>query len=100
MGSNVPNGFSNKASSLRFTGAPDDWKYDTINLYFQEYFIGDEEFTYNDAPTLNYSTRQSLGSLAATVSSVKRGCYAQERRMPDNQRLRGMAANSTQGFFP
>ena len=58
--SNVPSGFSNKASSLRFTGAPDDWKYDTINLYFQEYFIGDEEFTYNDTSTLNYSDRFTL----------------------------------------
>merc|ERR550519_1526923 len=124
----VPAGFSNKASSIRFTGAPDDWKYDTINLYFEEYFIGDEEFTYNDAAVLNYdnraqsvvvtgcsawtlyeysnyqgraicvypedtsqckpgfySTRQSLGSLAGTVSSVKRGCYAKESRRPDNQ---------------
>merc|ERR1712080_490284 len=31
---NVPAQFSNRASSLRFTGAPNDWNYDTINMYF------------------------------------------------------------------
>merc|ERR1719228_2154467 len=36
----LPSGFSNKASSIRFTGAPDDWKYDPLNMYFEEYFIG------------------------------------------------------------
>merc|ERR1711890_177345 len=54
---NVPAQFSNRASSLRFTGAPNDWNYDTINMYFNEYFIGDEEFTYTDAPVLNYPNR-------------------------------------------
>merc|ERR1711953_254466 len=49
--------FDNQASSLRFTGAPDDWKYDTLNLYFNDYFIGDEEFTYNDMTQLNYDNR-------------------------------------------
>ena len=53
----VPSQFDNKASSLRFTGAPDDWKYDTLNLYFNDYFIGDEEFTYNDMSQLNYDNR-------------------------------------------
>ena len=49
---NVPQGFENKASSLRFVGAPDDWKYDTLNLYFREFFIGDEEFMYSDKSRL------------------------------------------------
>ena len=53
----VPAQFDNQASSLRFTGAPDDWKYDTLNIYFNDYFIGDEEFTYNDMPQLNYDNR-------------------------------------------
>merc|ERR1711890_134632 len=46
--SNVPSKFDNAASSLRFTGAPDDMRYDTLNMYFNDYFIGDEEFTYDD----------------------------------------------------
>merc|ERR1712080_587072 len=124
---NVPGAFINRASSVRFTGAPDDWNYDTINMYFNEYFIGDEEFTYNDTPLLNYdnraqsivvtgcrpwtiyeydsyrgyamclypestskctpgfySTRQSLGRLAGQVSSVRKGCYAKDKVLPDN----------------
>jgi len=127
---NVPSAFINRASSARFTGAPDDWNYDTINMYFNEYFIGDEEFTYNDTPMLNYdnraqsivvtgchpwtiyeydsyrgysmclypestvkctpgfySTRQSLGRLANQVSSVRKGCYAKHKVLPDNHGL-------------
>ena len=38
----MPAGFDNRASSLRFTGAPDDWNFDTLNLYFNEFFIGNE----------------------------------------------------------
>ena len=57
----LPQPFTKVASSLRFTGAPDDWKYDTINFYFNDFFIGDEEFTYVDMPQLNYNNRaQSL----------------------------------------
>merc|ERR1719315_106941 len=142
--SNLPAQFDNQASSLRFTGAPDDMRYDTLNLYFNDYFIGDEEFTYVDKPALNYDNRaksvivtgcnpwtlyqydnyqgnamcvypsdtskcdpgfytpsQSLGSLAGQVSSVRRGCYAKGKVLPDNH---GMTARSTQngasGFFP
>jgi hypothetical protein len=54
---NVPAQFDNQASSLRFTGAPDDMRYDTLNVYFNDYFIGDEEFAYNDKPKLNYDNR-------------------------------------------
>jgi hypothetical protein len=32
---NVPTAFDNAASSLRFTGAPDGWEYDVLNLYFR-----------------------------------------------------------------
>eukprot|EP00088_Acartia_fossae_P017540 TRINITY_DN199_c0_g1_i2.p1 TRINITY_DN199_c0_g1~~TRINITY_DN199_c0_g1_i2.p1 ORF type:complete len:245 (-),score=39.72 TRINITY_DN199_c0_g1_i2:83-817(-) len=52
---NVPSAFDNKASSMRYTGAPDAWKADTLNLYLNEYFIGGEEYTYNDMPQLNYN---------------------------------------------
>ena len=42
------NDFKNRAASLRLTGAPDDWKLDTINFYLQQNFIGDEFYTYGD----------------------------------------------------
>ena len=35
----------------RFTGAPDDWRYDTINFYLQENFSGDEFYLYQDSVT-------------------------------------------------
>merc|ERR1712142_618375 len=53
----MPPQFDNQASSLRFVGAPDDWKYDTLNIYFNDFFIGDEEFTLIDMPQLNYDNR-------------------------------------------
>eukprot|EP00092_Neocalanus_flemingeri_P015528 GFUD01016809.1.p1 GENE.GFUD01016809.1~~GFUD01016809.1.p1 ORF type:complete len:257 (-),score=51.80 GFUD01016809.1:84-854(-) len=53
----VPSQFNNEASSLRFTGAPDDYLYDTLNIYFNDYFIGDEEFMYTDMPAVNYDNR-------------------------------------------
>jgi len=53
----VPSQFFNQATSLRFTGAPDDWKFATLNLYFNDYFIGDEEFMYQDMAQLNYDNR-------------------------------------------
>ena len=63
----VPAGFLNKASSLRFTGAPDDWRYDTINFYSQESFIGDEFYTYGDKATLrNFQAGSVVG---------KNNCY-------------------------
>ena len=46
--------FDNKASSVRFVGAPDGYKYDTINLYEYDFYMGLEQYAYGDAPTLNY----------------------------------------------
>jgi hypothetical protein len=124
----VPTGFNNQASSLRYTGAPDNWKADTLNIYLNEYFAGGEEYTYVDQPQLNYDNQaqsivvtgctawtlysdsnyrgscmcvypsdtsscfpglytnvQSLGSLARSVSSVRRGCYCGSKKVfPDN----------------
>ena len=57
MCSDLPTQLDNKVSSIRFTGAPDDWKYDTINIYFNDFFIGDEEFTYTDMTQVNYNNR-------------------------------------------
>ena len=35
-------------------GAPDGYKYDTINLYEYNFYMGLEQYAYGDAPTLNY----------------------------------------------
>jgi hypothetical protein len=35
-------------------GAPDGYKYDTINFYEGEYFMGGEQYLYGDAASLNY----------------------------------------------
>ena len=40
----------------RFTGAPDDWRYDTINFYLQENFSGDEFYLYQDSVTYTKCT--------------------------------------------
>jgi hypothetical protein len=33
---------------------PDGYKYDTINFYDGENFMGTEQYLYGDAPSLNY----------------------------------------------
>merc|ERR1711872_205962 len=51
----MPSGFDNQASSLRFTGAKDDWRANTLNFYLNDYFIGGEEYTYGDIAQVNYN---------------------------------------------
>ena len=63
---NVPSQFSDKASSVRFTGAPDAWKADTLNIYVNDYFIGAEEYTYGDITEFKNNDR--------TRSIVVTGC--------------------------
>ena len=46
--------FDNKASSLRFVGPPDGYQYDTINFYEGNYFMGREQYFYDDAPVFNF----------------------------------------------
>eukprot|EP00092_Neocalanus_flemingeri_P034599 GFUD01037634.1.p1 GENE.GFUD01037634.1~~GFUD01037634.1.p1 ORF type:complete len:267 (+),score=20.63 GFUD01037634.1:80-880(+) len=139
---NVPAGFGNKASSMRFTGAPDDWKYDTLNLYFENFFIGSEEYMYNDKTSLRndnraksiivtgcsawtlyqydnyqgeavcvfpshiancnpgfYSSSQQLGVLAGQVSSVRRGCFSQQKAYPENNGIMA-PQNVSNWIFP
>merc|ERR1719397_1433759 len=80
--SNVPSKFDNAASSLRFTGAPDDMRYDTLNMYFNDYFIGDEEFTYDDKPALNYDNRAK--------SVIVTGCHPWTLYQYDNYQGQAM----------
>ncbi len=56
------------ASSVRFVGAPDGYKYDTINFYQYKFYMGLEQYSYGDTPTLNYD---NLGR-----SAIITGCSA------------------------
>ena len=40
---NVPTGLEDRISSIRGSGAPDDWKYDTISFYSDRVFTGSDE---------------------------------------------------------
>ncbi|XP_021949096.1 uncharacterized protein LOC110846597 [Folsomia candida] len=40
-------------SSARFAGSPQDFRSDTFTLYAEDYFQGDEEYTFADLPNLN-----------------------------------------------
>jgi len=94
----VPTQFDNVASSLRFTGAPDDWKYSTLNVYFNDYFIGDEEFTYNDMPQFNYDNRAK--------SIIVTGCQPWTVYQYNNYQGRAMcvfpsdSSQCTPGLYP
>jgi len=65
---NVPRQFLRTASSLRFTGAPDGYKFDTLNFYHQINFSGREEYTYNDKDNMVFP--DNINSLVLT------GCTA------------------------
>ena len=94
----VPAPFDNMASSLRYTGAPDDWKYNTLNIYFNDYFIGDEEFTHNDATQFNYDNR--------AASIVVTGCQPWTVYQYNNYQGRAMClfpsdtSKCTPGLYP
>merc|ERR1711890_113734 len=84
---NVPGAFINRASSVRFTGAPDDWNYDNRaqsivvtgchpwTIYEYDSYRGYAMCLYPESTSKCtpgfYSTRQSLGRLAGQVSSVR-----------------------------
>ena len=54
---NVPAAFDNVASSIRYVGVPDNAGTSTINLYNNEFFIGGEEYAYQDTYQLNYDNQ-------------------------------------------
>jgi len=94
---NVYSGFENTASSLRYTGIPDAWTESSINLYYNEYFIGGEEYSYVDVPQVNYND--------ATKSVVITGCedwtVYQDRNYLGNCKCFGPAdkVKCTPGFY-
>ena len=56
----IPAEFENKVRSLRFPGAPDDWKATSLNLYTNENFMGKEEFTYEDIPKFTIEAKSVI----------------------------------------
>merc|ERR1719369_213620 len=50
----------NQASSARYAGPPDGYKFDTINFFEQEGFMGEEQYYYNDSPRLNNRYSSSI----------------------------------------
>ena len=56
----IPTEFQYQVSSLRFPGAPDDWKASSLNLYNQEMFMGKEEFTYEDIPKFTIEAKSVI----------------------------------------
>jgi len=95
---NLPRQFFNSASSLRFTGAPDDMHFDTINFYAGEQFTGQEEYSYNNVPALARDNQAQ--------SAIVTGCSAWTIYQYDN--YLGEAAclfpssttSCSPGFFP
>ena len=53
-----------------------DWKYDTLNMYFENFFIGDEEYMYNDKTRLQNDNKAK--------SIIVTGCSAWTLYQYDN----------------
>ena len=49
---------------IRFTGAPDDWKHDTINFYTGPSFVGAEFYTYGDRAWLGGRAQSVVGEIS------------------------------------
>ena len=49
---------------IRFTGAPDDWKHDTINFYTGLSFVGSEFYTYGDRAWLGGRAQSVVGEIS------------------------------------
>ena len=56
----IPTELKNKVKSLRFPGQPDDWKATSLNLYTDENFMGEEEFTYEEIPKFTIEAKSVI----------------------------------------
>jgi len=89
--------FDNQASSIRFVGAPDGYKYDTINLFQYKGYMGLEQYAYGDTSSFNYD---NLGS-----SAIITGCSAWSVYQYDNYQgqcyclYSGDSSNCYPGFY-
>ena len=52
-------GFTQVASSARYTGAPDGYKYSTLNLYELTLYAGSDQYFYGDDPSFSKFNAQS-----------------------------------------
>ena len=93
---NLPTEFENKVGSLRFPGAPDDWKATSFNIYSQELFMGEEQFAYEDIPKLNIEAKSVIitGCEPWTVYLENNYEGASRCLFPSN------VENCTPGFYP
>merc|ERR1711923_465773 len=66
------NDFAYKASSVRLTGAPDGYKYDTFNTYQYEYYQGSEQYFYQDA---TYTKVDNFGKSIVVTGCNPRTVY-------------------------
>jgi len=101
------NDFSNKASSIRLVGAPNGWRYSTINFYegqfyngMEQYFFGDSGFFEHDnfgrsmiitgcSPWTIYESALYKGQSACFYPSDTELCYPSF--FPDDKSMNGWA---------
>ncbi|TRY66957.1 hypothetical protein TCAL_03749 [Tigriopus californicus] len=98
MCTNFDGVFNKRASSARVGGAPDGYKYNTLNIFQGPFFMGDEQFFYSDSaqfPVINFG--QSLlvtGCSPWTVYQFPNFQGASVCFMPQNTQ------SCAPGFFP
>jgi len=54
------NNLQGAVSSVRFAGSPKDWRTSTFTLYARDYFMGAEEYIYQDQPSIALQDHRSL----------------------------------------
>lgn len=75
------NDFSYKASSVRLAGAPNGYKYSTLNFYEGEYYAGEEQYFYQDAPYVDTRISRSMIITGCDAWTVYEGSnYSGQRR--------------------
>jgi hypothetical protein len=55
-------------SSARFAGSPQDYRTPTFTIYEQDYYQGEEEYTYTDISNLNLNGRHKSIIITGTSS--------------------------------
>merc|ERR1712062_761700 len=46
--------FANRATSIRLTGVPNGWQFDSFNVYEGELYNGQEQWAFDDAPGFTF----------------------------------------------
>merc|ERR1712154_606160 len=96
----MPTNFKNEASSLRYVGHPSDMYKDSINMYFNEYFMGDEEFAYQNSPVLNYDNRAQSIIVPGTSGGPSTSLPTMRATRPVSHPVRTTSLRSTPQWAP